>query len=65
MTGVRGASLLPRPVRCKYAVAYHVALISNPTVCSGSAASLSRRVALKPNDRSGAPCAGVHSQPRV
>ena len=45
---------------------YHVALISNPTVCSGAALSLSRRIALKPNDRSGVLAAsGVHRQPRV
>ena len=49
-----------------YAVAYHVALISSPSVCSGAAMSLSRRVALKPKARSGVLAAsGVHRQPRV
>ena len=65
-SNARGASHRPRQGRCKCAVAYHVALISNPTVCSGAALSLSRRIALKPNDRSGVLAAsGVHRQPRV
>ena len=46
--------------------AYQRARISNPTVCSASAVSLSRRVALRPNDRSGAVAAsGVSRQPRL
>ena len=46
--------------------AHQRALTSNPTVCSASAVSLSRRVALTPNDRSGAVAAsGVNRQPRL
>ena len=44
---------------------HHRAVISTPMVCSGEAASLSRRVALKPKARSGALGADVHRQPRL
>jgi len=45
---------------------HHVARISAPTVCSASAASLSRRVAFTPNDRFGAFAAsGASRQPTL
>ena len=37
--------------------AHHVARTSTPSVCSGAAAALSLRIALRPNDRSGMPAA--------
>ena len=45
---------------------HHRAVISSPTVCSACAVSLSRRVARRPNDRSGAFAAsGVSRQPTL
>ncbi len=47
-------------------MAYQRAVILTPTVCSAGAVSLSRRVALRPKDRSGAVAAsGVSRQPRL
>ena len=47
--------------------AYHRATASNPTVCSGSVQSLSRRVARTPKERSGALAfaAGVRRHPTL
>ena len=45
--------------------AHQRALISNPTVCSGTVPSLSLRVACTPKETAGAPAAGVSRQPSV
>ncbi len=49
-----------------HAMAHQRAVISTPSVCSACAVSLSRRVARRPNDRSGAFAAsGVSRQPTL
>ena len=53
----------PRPSRTPHG--HHLALASNPSVCSGAAASLSLRVAFRPKVRGCAFSAGVHRQPSV
>ena len=59
LAGGRRHRRMPRP--------YQRAVASNPNRCSGGAVSLSLRVALTPNDRSGAPglAAGVSRQPTL
>ncbi len=49
-----------------HAMPYQRARTSNPTVCSAACVSLSRRVAFRPNDRSGAVAAsGASRQPTL